>query len=62
MTKNQILQIIGQLEASIDTIGMDTLISEEQFEHYTNDIYACISKWRQQIRILAIIDKNKGGE
>lgn len=59
MTEQQINQIIGQLEASISKFE-ETEAVEVEFQDYCDNIYTCISYWRNQLREVKI--KNKQNE
>lgn len=44
MNEQQIMQIIGQLESSIDKI--EGFLSEEDFKDYCDTTYSSIAYWR----------------
>lgn len=44
MSETQILQTIGQLEASINTV--EPYLDEEDFRNYCDSIYSVITNWR----------------
>ena len=50
MDKQQILQIIGQLEASIDKI--DEYLDLEDFKEYCDSISVAITYWRVELKKL----------
>lgn len=58
MNKNKILQIIGQLESSIKSFE-DTNASEDDFQDYCDNLYTCVSYWRQELRK---VNKNEKSE
>lgn len=49
MTQEQILQIIGQLEASITKI--EPLLPLEDFQEYCDSVYSAITHWRVLLKI-----------
>ena len=48
MTEVQILQTIGQLEASINKV--ENYLDDEQFQDYCDGIYTAITHWRIVLR------------
>lgn len=44
MTEQQILQVIGQLEASIDKI--EAFLDNEEFKDYCDSVYNGITYWK----------------
>lgn len=50
MTETQILQVIGQLEASINKI--EPYLDKEAFAEYCDSVYSVISTWRVVLKEL----------
>lgn len=49
MEEQEILGIIGQLEANVSKYEQ-TDATEEDFQDYCDNIYTCISYWRNELR------------
>lgn len=50
MDVNQIKQVIGQIEKSIDQI--EPSLNSEDFNDYCDNAYTLVAYWRKQIRII----------
>ncbi len=48
MTEIQILQVIGQLEASVNKI--EPYLNPEEFKEYCDSTYSSISTWRSVLK------------
>lgn len=59
MNPNQITQIIGQLESSVSKFE-ETEASDEDFQDYCDNLYSCVSYWRQKLRIARKNEKGQG--
>ena len=60
MNKNYILQMIGQLESSINSIE-ETDMSKGDFQDYCDHMYSCITYWKHELRKINSKIKNDGG-
>ena len=49
LTEAQVLQIIGQLEASINKV--EPYLSTEDFRDYCDNAYTMIAYWKKQIKL-----------
>ena len=56
LTETQVLQVIGQLEASIEKA--EGYLDDEQFQDYCDSVYTAITHWRVVLR--KIKQKNNG--
>lgn len=58
MSEQQILQVIGQLEGSINKI--EPFLDTENFQEYCDNIYSSISLWRQVLKEVKQENINNG--
>jgi hypothetical protein len=49
MNKDKILNIIGQIEKSINEV--EPILTQDEFEDYCDNAYTLISYWRKVIKL-----------
>lgn len=58
MTEQQISQILGQLQSSINKFE-ETNPEKEDYIEYCDNMYTCITYWRDELRKVKKLQKNE---